>query len=71
MQELLETPKVKKIRIYSNIVNEFIGSPSVSREKLEKEYVIRLQKEPERKKVEINCNNVKALTIYQMTGNIV
>lgn len=63
LQELLETPKVKKIRIYSNIVNEFIGSPSVSREKLEKEYIIRLQKEPERKKVEINYNNVKALTI--------
>lgn len=63
LQELLETPKVKKIRIYSNIVNEFIGSPSLSEEKNEKEYVIRLQKEPERKKVEINYNNVKALTI--------
>ena len=63
MQELLETPKIKKIRVYSNIVNEFIGSPSASEEENEKEYVIRLQKEPERKKVEINYNNVKALTI--------
>lgn len=63
LQELLETPKVKKIRIYSNIVNEFIGSPSASEEENEKEYVIRLQKKPERKKVEINYNNVKALTI--------
>ena len=63
LQELLEIPKVKKIRIYSNIVNEFIGSSSVSREKLEKEYVIRLQKEPERKTVKINYNNVKSLTI--------
>ena len=63
LKELLETPKVKKIRIHSNIVNEFIGSPSVSREKLEKEYVIRLQKEPERRTVKINYNNVKSLTI--------
>lgn len=63
LQELLEIPKVKKIRIYSNIFNEFIGSSSISREKLEKEYVIRLQKEPERKTVKINYNNVKSLTI--------
>lgn len=63
LSELLETSKVKKIRIYSNIVNEFIGSPSVSREKLKKEYVIRLQKEPERRIVKINYNNVKSLTI--------
>lgn len=63
LTDLLETPKSKKIRIYSNIVNEFIGNPSVSREKLEKEYIIRLRKEPERKTVKINYNNVKSLTI--------
>lgn len=63
LQELLETPNVKKIRIYSNIVNEFIGSPSVSEKENEKEYIIKLQKEPERKNVEINYNNVKVLTI--------
>lgn len=34
LTELLETPKVKNIRIHSNIVNDFIGSPSVSKEKL-------------------------------------
>lgn len=49
LTDLLETPKSKKIRIYSNIVNEFIGSPSVSKEEFEKEYIIRLQKEPEKK----------------------
>lgn len=63
LKELLKTPKVKKIRIYSNIVNELIGSPSASKEKNEKEYIIRLQKEPERKTVKINYNNVKSLTI--------
>ncbi len=63
LTELLETPKVKNIRIHSNIVNDFIGSPSVSKEKLEKEYIIRLQKETERKTVKINYNNVKSLAI--------
>lgn len=63
LQELLETPKVKKIRIYSNIVNEFIGSPSAFEEENEKEHIIRLQKEQERKTVTINYNNVKSLTI--------
>lgn len=63
LTELLETPKVKNIRIHSNLVNDFIGSPNVSKEKLEKEYIIRLQKETERKTVKINYNNVKSLAI--------
>ena len=63
LQELLETPKVNKIRIHSNLVNDFIERPNVSKEKLEKEYIIRLQKETERKTVKINYNNVKSLAI--------
>lgn len=63
LTELPKTPKSKKIRIYSNIINDFIGHPSLYEESLEKELIIKLQKEPKKKTVEINSNNIKTLTI--------
>ena len=54
---------INKIRIYSNIINELIGNPSLHKEKNEDEYVIKLKKNPEKKIIKINKDNIKKLTI--------
>lgn len=59
----IEDNNIKKIKIYSNIINDFIGYPSLSQEKSDKEYVIRLKKDTEKKSIEINENNIKSLKI--------
>lgn len=57
------TDNIKKIRIYSNMINEFIGYPSLYKEKKEKEYVIKLKKDTEKQTININKNNIKSLII--------
>lgn len=54
---------IKKIRIYSKIINEFIGYPSVLKEENENEYIIKLKKDVVKQKIEINKNNIKNLKI--------
>ena len=55
--------KIKKIRVYSNAINEFIGHPSINQKNSEAEYSIELKKETIKKIVEINNNNIIKLTI--------
>ncbi len=43
--DLQNGDNIKKVRIYSKIINELIGHPSLCREKNEKEYIIKLKKE--------------------------
>lgn len=54
---------IKKVRVYSNIINEFIGYPSLSRKKADNEYIIKLKIDTIKQKVEINSNNIKSLVV--------
>ncbi len=63
LTDLLKTPKTNKIRIYSNAINDYIGHPSLYEKSTDEEYIIKLQKEPEKRKIEIKKNNIKSLTI--------
>lgn len=63
LANLPKNPKSKKIRLYSNLINEFIGYPSLSEEIKENEYIIKLLNEPKSQSIEINSNNIKSLKI--------
>ena len=54
---------IKTIRVYSHIINEIIGYPSLYKEKNENEYIIKLKKDTIKEEVEINKNNIKSLVI--------
>ncbi len=54
---------INKIRIYSDIINELIGHPSLYKEKNKDEYIIKLKRNAEKKIIKINKNNIKSLTI--------
>lgn len=54
---------IKRIRVYSKMINELIGYPSVSKEEIGNEYIIRLKKNAEKQKIEINQNNIKSLVV--------
>lgn len=61
--ELKKTPKVNKIKIYSNLVNEFIGYPSLLTLTNDDEYAINLKKDSQSKTIEINKHNIKNVII--------
>ena len=63
LTDLLKTPKTNKIRIYSNAINDYIGHPSLYEKSTDEEYIIKLKKDPEKRKIEIKKNNIKSLTI--------
>lgn len=52
---------IRKIRVYSKLINEFIGYPSLSREETENEYIIKLNRDAIKQKIEINSNNIKSI----------
>lgn len=54
---------IEKIRVYSNMINELIGYPSLSRKETEDEYVIELKRKTVKQKLEINKNNVRSLVV--------
>ena len=54
---------INKIRVYSKMINELIGYPSVSKEEIENEYIIKLKRNTEKQKVEINQNNTKSIEV--------
>ncbi len=54
---------INKIRVYSKMINELIGYPSVSKEEIENEYIIKLKRNTEKQKVEINQNNIKSIEV--------
>jgi len=61
--DLSQNNGIKKIRVYSQIINDLIGHPSLYKEKNESEYIIKLKKNTIKEKIEINKNNVKSLII--------
>ncbi len=63
LRELKPTPKINKIRIYSNLVNKLIGCPSLSISKYNDENVIKLKKDSQLRTIEINNYNIKNITI--------
>lgn len=54
---------IKKIRIYSNIINELIGYPSLHKEENKNEYIIKLKRDTSKQRVEVNLNNIKSIEI--------
>lgn len=54
---------IRKIRVYSNLINEFIGYPSLTKEETDNEYIIRLKRDTAKQKMEVNSNNIKSLEI--------
>lgn len=54
---------IRKIRVYSKLINEFIGYPSLSKEETDNEYIIKLKRDTIKQKIEINSNNIKSIEI--------
>lgn len=54
---------IKKIRIYSNIINELIGYPSLYKEENKNEYIIKLRRDTSKQRIEVNLNNIKSIEI--------
>ena len=63
LSDIINENNIKKVRVYSDIINELIGHPSLYKEKNENEYIIKLKKNTEKQIVEINKNNIKSLII--------
>lgn len=61
--ELPNMPKVKKIRVYSKVMNQLINSPCFSIKSSSSEYEINLSREHQGTSIEIDSNNIKRLTI--------
>lgn len=54
---------ISGIKVYSDVINDIIGHPSLCKEKKQDEYIIRLKKEQEKQVININKSNIKSLTI--------
>ena len=54
---------IKKIRIYSNIINELIGYTILYKEENKNEYIIKLRRDTSKQRVEVNLNNIKSIEI--------
>ena len=70
--ELPKTPKVKKIKIYSNFINDLIGYPSLTSITNDDNYIIKLNRESQKQFLEINKNGIKSVTIgdsWKSTNN--
>ncbi len=61
--DIYNSENIKKIRVYSKMINELIGYPSVSREENGNEYIIRLKKDAVKQKIEINKDNIKYIEV--------
>lgn len=63
LTKLSKNPNVKKIKIFSNMINDFIGHPSLSTISNDSEYIINLKKDSQKETNIINRNNIKSITI--------
>ena len=61
--EIPKCPSIKRIKIYSNLINELIGHPSLFEKAEENELVIKLKKGNVKQIVEINKDNIKEITL--------
>lgn len=60
---LKKTPKVSKIRMYSGLINELIGHPSLFEEDVDDEFVIKLKRNTIRKNIILGINNIKEIIL--------
>lgn len=60
---LPQTPRVSKIRIYSKVITDWIGHPSVQITQTEEKQTINLLKTAGDVKIELNQNNIKTISI--------
>lgn len=56
--ELKPIPKICKLRLYSDLINELIGHPSLLRKRTNDKMIIELKKEPEKIHIPINKSNI-------------
>lgn len=63
LTELLETPKIKKIKIFSPDIVGLYGLPSLTTTHTEEDYVLKLNKNSSTKSLTINSKNIKSITI--------
>lgn len=68
--ELPKTSKVKKIKLYSNLINSFIGCPSLSTIESDEELTIKLKRESQTKQFELNKNYIKNIIIGDSWNNL-
>lgn len=61
--DLPSIPKIKKIKIYSYLINDIIGNPSLSRIENKDDYIIKLKRESQKKTIDINQHNIRNLTV--------
>ena len=61
--DLPVTPKVKKIKIYSYLITNLFGCPSVKRHETDEKYIIELNKKSTIHTVELQKNNIKNISI--------
>ena len=61
--DISNSENIKKIRVYSKMINEHIGYPSVSKEENGNEYIIKLKKDAVKQKIEINKDNIKYVEV--------
>lgn len=57
------TPKANKIKVFSKSINDLIGYPSLVIKESDSAFSVNLSKVNCSKSVEINCNNVKRITV--------
>lgn len=60
---MLNGKSLNKIRVFSKLINEFIGYPSLIKKETNNECIINLKKDIEKQKIEINSNNIKCIEI--------
>ena len=63
LTELLPNPKVKKIRLYSKAIAEYIKHPSVHTSNSKEKYDIALSRKRNAKSLEIKKNNIKQISL--------
>lgn len=63
LSKLLDTPKIKKVRLYSKSVNNLIGYPSLTLTESTEKNTIELYKNKEHNRVEVNYNNIKSVSV--------
>lgn len=63
LSQLLTTPKINKIRIYSHDINTLIGHPSLKETNNTSEYILYFVKKYIGEKISVNYNNIKNIII--------
>lgn len=54
---------IHKIRVYSKLINGYIENPSVLKDENDNEYIIKLKKETQKSRIDVNFNNIDYLEI--------